>query len=154
MDQAPTMTLLQAIRTSDDVTPAPATAHAALRRLCAALAEALCIPRASLGAYAAELEAMAIQRMPTENEFVVTRPCDDRQGSLQQIPRNLSPLQVGLLGYLVSVYEGTPFTLQWIADSLLAGNVEQIREALIALQARGYVRYIEDDNALLVRSAP
>lgn len=152
MEQASTMTLLQAISESENVSPSPAVAHEAMKRLCAALADSLCIPRAALKSYAVELEAASIQNMPAENEFVITRPCDDKQGFLDAIPTGISPLQVGLLGYLVSVYERTPFTLQWLADNLHSGGIDELREALVALQTIGFVRYIEDDNALLVRS--
>ncbi|MGV7193582.1 hypothetical protein [Xanthomonas axonopodis] len=152
MEQASIMTLLQAVNAADDVSPAPAKAHEAMKRLCDALAHALCIPRGSLKAYAAELDASSIENMPAENEFVIARPAGDKQLSLLEVPQGVPPLQIGLLGYLLSIYEQTPLTLQWLADNLHNGGIDELRTALVALQTAGYVRYIEDDNALLVRS--
>lgn len=152
MEDAPSMTLLQAIAVCDEVTPSPATAHQALRRLSRALADALCLPRSALRSYAVELEAAAIEKMPAENEFTIKRLDGDKDLSLAKAPADLPPLQVGLLAKLVGYYDGTPLTVAKIAEEFHDGRINEVRQALVGLQAARYVRYNEDDNTVLVRS--
>lgn len=152
MEQASNMSLVEALAVCDTVTPAPATAHEALKRLSHELARALCLPHTALKSYAKEREAANIENMLPDTEFVVVREDGDKRMELAKIPEGIGAVEIGLLSHLVGVYERSPFSLNSLAGLLPATDVPALRHALVNLQASGYVRYLEDSNALLVRS--